>query len=70
MDNGFDKEGFMVWLKEEFPGVISIHWNYDLVGNIIDYALKNKSTDKDLFARFLSDMLPEVGFMEVVRFCK
>lgn len=42
MENGFDKDGFMSWLKEEFPGVVDTHWNWDLVENIIDYATKNK----------------------------
>lgn len=69
MKNGFNKEGFMNWLKEEFPGVIDTHWNYDLVENIIDYALENKNTSKDQLAFFISDMLPEVEYTEVAKFC-
>ncbi len=69
MINGFDKDSFMTWLKEEFPGVIDIHWNYDLVENILEYALKHESISKDQFAYFVSDMLPEVEFLEVARFC-
>ena len=69
MNNGFNKEGFMSWLKEEFPGVIDTHWNYDLVENIIDYALENKNASKDQLAFFISDMLPEVEYTEVAKFC-
>ena len=69
MGNGFDKDGFMSWLKEEFPGVVDTHWNCDLVENILKYALKHESVSKDQFAYFVSDMLPEVDFLEVARFC-
>lgn len=69
MENGFNKEGFMNWLKEEFPGVIDTHWNYDLVENIIDYATNNKKVTKDQLPYFISDIIPEVEFLEVARFC-
>jgi len=69
MINGFNKDGFMSWLEEEFPGVIDTHWNYDLVENILEYALKHESISKDQFAYFISDMLPEVEFLEIARFC-
>ena len=52
MNNGFDKDGFMNWLKEEFPGVIDTHWNWEFVENIIDYALENKNSCNDEFAMF------------------
>lgn len=69
MENGFNKEGFINWLKEEFPGVIDTYWNYDLVENIIDYATKNKKVSKDQLSYFISDILLEVEFLEVARFC-
>ncbi len=69
MNNGFDKDGFMHWLKEEFPEVVDAHWNWDLVGNIIDYAAKNKNVSKDQLPYFISDIFPEVEFLEVARFC-
>lgn len=69
MKNGFNKEGFMKWLKEEFPGVIDTHWNYDLVENIIDYAMENKNTNDDELAIFLSSMLPEIEYIEIAKFC-
>lgn len=67
MRNGFNKDGFMSWLKEEFPGVLDSHWNYDLVENILDYALRDE-VSKDQFVYFVSDILPEVEFLEVAKF--
>lgn len=69
MKNGFDKDGFMSWLKEEFPGVVDTHWIWNLVENIIDYATKNKNASKDQLPYFISDIIPEVEFLEVARFC-
>ena len=34
-----NKEGLMLYIKKEFPGVIDNHWNWDLLENIIDYAV-------------------------------
>lgn len=70
MKNGFDKDGFMSWLKEEFPGCLDTHWNWDLVENIIDHALKSENVGKDQFCYFLSDLVPEVEMLEVAKFCK
>lgn len=69
MENGFDKDGFMSWLKEKFPGVVDTHWNYDLVENIIDYAIDNKNASDDELAIFLSSMLPEIEYTEIAKFC-
>ena len=56
-------------VKRRISGVIDTHWNYDLVENIIDYATKNKKVTKDQLPYFISDILPEVEFLEVARFC-
>lgn len=69
METVFDKDGFMSWLKEEFPGAIDTHWNWDLVENIIDYAMEQKNTSDDEFAMFLSSIFPEIEYMEVAKFC-
>lgn len=70
MEKGFNKGDFMEWLKEEFPGVLDTHWNYDLVENIIEYGFKHQIISKDQFCYWLSDMLPEVEFLEVAKFCE
>ncbi len=70
MDRGFHRDEFMEWLKDEFPGCVDKHWNWDLVDNIIDYALQHESNSKNQFCYFVADMLPEVEFLEVARFCE
>ena len=34
-----NKEGLMSYIKEEFPGTIDNHWNWDLLENILDFSL-------------------------------
>ena len=68
MRHGFNFEGFMTWLKEEFPGLIDTHWNYDLIENIVEYGFKHEMISKDQLCYWISDMLPEVEFLEVARF--
>lgn len=70
MIKGFNKDGFMNWLKNKFPGCLDNHWNRELVENIIIYATKHEHISKDQFAYFVSDMLPDVKFLEVARFCE
>ncbi|RHV70239.1 MULTISPECIES: hypothetical protein [Clostridia] len=61
-----DKEGFMDYIKEEFPGVIDAHWNWDLLDNIIEYAT-SKYTGQKLI-EFLMQIIPEVTFEEYVKY--
>lgn len=68
-ENEFDKDGFMHWLKEKFPEILNTHWNWELVERIIDYAIKYKNISKDQLSYFISDILPEVEFLEVAKFC-
>lgn len=37
--------------------------------NIIEYGFKYEMISKDRFCYWLSDMLPEVEFLEVAKFC-
>ena len=68
MVNGFDKDGFMSWLKEEFPGCLDSHWHWDLIENIIEYGFKHEMISKDQLVYWIFDMLPEVEFLDVARF--
>lgn len=67
MENGFDKDGFMTWLAKEFPSVIN-RFTWDLIDNIIQYGFKHEMVSKDMLAEWISDMIPEVEFLEVARF--
>lgn len=70
MDRGFNKDAFMNWLNTKFPRCLHHYWTRSLVEYLIDYALDHESISKDQFCYFLSDMLPEVEFLEVARFCE
>lgn len=61
-----DKAGFMLYIKEEFPGVIDTHWNWDLLENIIDYAT-SKYSGQELI-KFLMSIIPEVTYEEYIVF--
>lgn len=56
-----DKDGFMEYVKEEFPGVIDTHWSWDLLKNILDFAIleyDGKPTEE--LIKFLMCIIPEV----------
>ena len=66
MYKGFDSSGFMEWLEENFT---TDNYARQTVLSIIDYAHKHEHISKDQFAYFISDILPEVEFLDVARFC-
>ena len=56
-----NKDGLMSYIKEEFPGTIDKHWNWDLLENILDFALieyDEKPTEE--LIKFLMCIIPEV----------
>ena len=61
-----DKLGCMLYVKQEFPGVIDTHWNWDLLENILDYAI-SKYDGQELI-RFLMNIIPEVTYEEYMAF--
>lgn len=50
----------------KFPGVIDTHWNWDLLENILDYAI-SKYDGQELI-RFLMNIIPEVTYEEYMAF--
>ena len=62
----FDRNGFMSWLEETF---ITNSFGRNIVSEIIEYAYEHQNVSLDQFAYFVSDLLPEVEFLEVARFC-
>lgn len=64
----FDKDGFLTWIKEEFPGVINNHFNYDMMDNLLEYAILNKDYSKIMFIEFLQSIIPEITYEEVEKF--
>lgn len=67
MYKGFDSNRFMEWLEETFT---TDNYARQTVLNIIDYAHKHEHVSKDQFAYFVSDLLPEVEFLDVAKFCE
>lgn len=63
-----NKEGLMNYIKEEFPGTIDNHWNWNLLENIIDYGIKNKNYSEVQLVNFLDGIIPEVTLEEIERF--
>lgn len=63
-----NKEEFYNYIKEDFPGTIDNHWNWDLMENIIDYGIENKNYSVGQLANFLKGIIPEVTLEEIERF--
>lgn len=63
-----NKEGLMKYIKEEFPGVIDSHWNWELLENIIDFGIENKNYSVGQLVNFLDEIVPEVTLEEIKRF--
>ena len=59
-----DIEKLLHYIHEEFPQPMSNHFTYDLVGNIICYAVDNLPSDMVLY--FIAEMIPEVEVDELV----
>lgn len=65
-NKSIDKDGLLDYIKEEFPGVIDTHWNWDVLENIIDYAT-SKYNGEELI-KFLMNIIPEVTYEEYLMF--
>ena len=64
---GFNRDAFIEWLEDKH-GLNP--FTVELLDNIIDYAHKHEHTSKDQFAYFISDLVPEIEFVDVVKFCE
>lgn len=65
--NMLDKEKLMNYIKNEFPGVIDTHWNWDLLENIIDYGIKNRNYVDGEILTFLNEIIPEITEKEIMQ---
>jgi len=64
---GFNRDGFIEWLEDKH-GLNS--FAVELLDNIIDYAHKHERVSKDQFIYFVSDLVPEIEFIDVANFCE
>ena len=58
-----DKTAFLAWIKENFTGVLSTHFNYELAEGIIDYA-NSLEGNVDL----IYEIFPEITREEIEKF--
>jgi len=61
-----NKDALMSYIKEEFPKTIDNHWNWDLLNNIIDYAMNYY--DGEELIKFLVNIIPEITYQECMYF--
>ena len=67
-NKGFDREAFMKYMEKSFD--LTICFSRGLIENVIEYAKEHEHVSKDMFAYFVSDLIPEIDFMEVCGFCE
>ena len=63
-----DKDGFMCYIKNEFPTTVDTHWSWNLLENIIDYGIENKNYFVGQLENFLDEMIPEITIDEIKQF--
>lgn len=63
MKGYIDKKAFLAWIKEEFSGVISTHFDYELAESVIDYA---NSIERNV--DFIYEIFPEITREEIQKF--
>lgn len=63
-----NKEKLMQYIKEEFPGMIDTHWNWDLLENIINYSIECKNYSEGQLVNFFTDIIPEITENEILWF--
>lgn len=66
-NKGFNESAFIEWMEDKFD---LNPFSIDMLYNIIEYAHKWEHVSKDQFAQFLADMIPEISFDDVARYCE
>lgn len=61
-----DKKAFLAWIKENFKGVLSTHFDYELAEGIIDYA-NSLEGNADLID-LIYEIFPEITSEEIEKF--
>ena len=67
MYTDFNQNDFMTWMENEFN---LNNYSIQTILSLVHYAYYNENSTLDQFAYFVSDLLPEVEFLEVARFCE
>ena len=64
---GFNRDGFIEWLEDKYA---LNSFAVELLDNIIEYAHKHEHVSKDQFAYFISELMPEIEFIDVAKCCE
>ena len=67
MYTNFNQNDFMTWMENEFN---LDNYSIKIILSLINYAYYYENSTLDQFAYFVSDILPEVDFLDVARFCE
>ena len=67
MYTNFNQNNFMTWMENEFN---LDNYSIQTILSLVHYAYHYENTSLDQFAYFVSDILPEVEFLDVARFCE
>ena len=67
MYTNFNKNNFMTWMENEF---YLNNYSIKTILSLINSAYVHENTSLDQFAYYISDILPEVEFLDVARFCE
>lgn len=67
MYTNFNQNNFMTWMENEF---YLNNYSIQTILSLINYAYVHENTSLDQFAYYISDILPEVEFLDVAKFCK
>lgn len=55
----FFLDGFMDWVRDEFPDPLKNHFTYDMLENIIQYVLDTTETQSE-FLEAMIKIVPEI----------
>lgn len=68
---GFDQDAFYEWVCEEFHlNKATDTYAFKIMDSIIAFGHKWEHVSKDQFAGYIAQMLPNVDFLDVARFCE
>ena len=65
MEKGFNRTAFMDYMQENFD---MNKFSIDIIDNIIEYGFRHEMVSKDMFVEWLSDMIPDLEFLEAAQF--
>ncbi len=64
----FDIDGFVEYMRTEFPMPMKNHFTYNLLYNTIEY-LMEQFDDNTHLAHTISEIVPEITEDEILKFC-